>query len=47
MDNEWVEELCQTMFEILSLDTPPEGKSYCEGCNTLKDWLRSVYQYTF
>jgi len=47
MDNEWVEGLCQTLFEILSLATPPEGKLNCEGCNTLKDWLRSVYQYTF
>jgi CRISPR/Cas system-associated exonuclease Cas4 (RecB family) len=47
MDNKWVEDLCQTMFEILSLDTPPEGKSNCEGCNTLKDWLRSVSQYAF
>jgi hypothetical protein len=47
MDNEWVENLCQTLFEILSLDTPPEGKSNCEGCNTLKDWVRNVSQYTF
>jgi hypothetical protein len=47
MDNKWVEELCQTMFEILSLDTPPEGKLNCVGCNTLKDWIKNVYQYTF
>lgn len=47
MDNEWVEDLCQTLFEILSLDTPPEGRSNCEGCNILKDWVRNVYQYTF
>jgi hypothetical protein len=47
MDNKWVEDLCQTMFEILSLDLPPEGKSNCGGCNTLKDWVRNVSQYTF
>jgi len=47
MDNEWIENLCQTLFEILSLDSPPEGRSNCEGCNTLKDWLRNVYQYAF
>jgi len=47
MDNKWVEDLCQTIFEILSLDTPPEGKLNCVGCNTLKDWIRIIYQYTF
>jgi hypothetical protein len=45
MDNEWVEDLCQTMFEILSLDTPPEGKSNCEGCNLLQDWLNKISNY--
>jgi hypothetical protein len=45
VDNEWVEELCQILFEILSLDTPPEGKSNCEGCNLLKDWLNKISNY--
>lgn len=45
MDNEWVEELCQTLFEILSLDSPPEGRSNCEGCNLLQDWLNKISSY--
>ena len=45
MDSEWVEDLCQTLFKILSLDTPPEGKSNCEGCNLLQDWLNKISSY--
>jgi hypothetical protein len=45
MDNEWVEDLCQTLFEILSLNSPPEGRSNCEGCNLLQDWINKISSY--
>jgi hypothetical protein len=45
MDNEWVEDLCQILFEILSLDTPPERRSNCEGCNLLQNWLNKISNY--
>jgi len=45
MDPKWVEDLCRTLFEILSSDTPPEGRANCEGCNLLQDWLNKIGNY--
>jgi len=42
MDTEWIEDLCRNIFEILSLDKPPEGKANCQGCNILVNWLNKI-----
>jgi len=39
---DWVEELCQRVFSILSSGTPPTGKEGCQGCQVLLDWFRSI-----
>ena len=38
----WVEELCQRVFSILSSAIPPTGKVGCQGCQVLLEWLRSI-----
>jgi hypothetical protein len=38
----WVEELCERVFSILSSTTPPTGKEGCQGCQVLLEWLRSI-----
>jgi hypothetical protein len=38
----WVEELCERVFSILSSTTPPTGKEGCQGCQVLLDWFRSI-----
>jgi len=38
----WVEELCERVFSILSSETPPTGKEGCQGCQVLLDWFRSI-----
>ena len=38
----WVEELCERVFSILSSETPPTGKVGCQGCQVLLEWLRSI-----
>jgi len=45
MDPEWIEDLCRSLFEILSSDTPPEGIANCQGCNLLLEWLNKISNY--
>jgi len=45
MAPEWVEDLCKSLFEMLSSDTPPRGKTNCSGCNILQDWLNRISNY--
>jgi len=45
MEPEWVESLCRDLFEILSLDNPPEGTPNCQGCLTLSNWAKKISVY--
>jgi len=41
----WVESLCQNIFNILSSNNPPKGNPNCKGCTTLSDWANKVSAY--
>jgi len=45
--SEWIESLCKKMYQILSLETPPEGNPDCQGCKVLFDWWNEISKHLF
>jgi len=42
---EWIELLCKQVYQILSKEKPPEGKSNCKGCESLNKWYNEIKKY--
>jgi len=41
----WVEDLCQQVFNILSSETPPKGRQDCQPCQALADWWSNISRH--
>jgi len=42
---DWLETLCERVFEILSSPNPPKGRQGCQGCQAMAEWLTRIQSH--